>query len=84
MEITSREFAERIGVCPATVYNWEARGFIVPVRYTPSGRRFYSIEQVEAYKRGDFDSLARKPNGVSNVKGGTWDGGGYDRGMQSS
>lgn len=70
MEITSREFAERVGVCPATVYNWEARGIITPVRKTPTGRRFYSTEQVEAYQRGDFDALTSKSDEVSNLKGG--------------
>lgn len=54
--LTSQEFANAIGVCLVTTYNWEKKGIIKPARVTPSGRRFYTDAQVDAYLQGDYDN----------------------------
>lgn len=42
------EFANKIGVCFKTVQNWDNKG-ILQARRTPSGRRYYTREDVENY-----------------------------------
>ena len=39
------EFANKIGVSPSTLRNWERRGWLVPHHVAPSGYRYYSEEQ---------------------------------------
>ena len=56
MEMTSQEFANKIGVSLSTIYSWENKGLIKPARKTLSGRRFYSEEQVQAYLNGDYEN----------------------------
>ncbi len=56
MEMTSQEFANKIGVSLSTIYSWENKGLIKPTRKTLSGRRFYSEEQVQAYLNGDYEN----------------------------
>lgn len=47
--MTVDEFAKRIGVHPQTVRMWDKTGVLNPHHKTPSGRRLYSEEQVQAY-----------------------------------
>lgn len=42
---TASQAAERMGVHPATLRRWEARGLIRPIR-TPGGHRRYSSTQL--------------------------------------
>ena len=46
------EFADRVGVTPVTVRNWEKRGWIEPHHRTPSGYRYYTKEQAEQIING--------------------------------
>lgn len=52
--LTRNEFADAIGVCYSTLDNWLRRGWITPVFVNPSGRKFFSKEQVESYYRGKY------------------------------
>lgn len=47
--LTVKEFAARIGVHPQTVRQWDADDILKPHHKTPSGRRLYTIEQVDEY-----------------------------------
>lgn len=47
--MTVEEFAKRIGVHPQTVRQWDKTGVLRPHHKTPSGRRLYSMKQVEEY-----------------------------------
>ena len=44
-------FAQLIGVCLATLKNWDKRKILIAKR-TPTGRRFYTHEQYLTYIRG--------------------------------
>lgn len=44
--LTTPQFAKRVGVTKNTVVNWEQKGLISPHHVSPTGRRFYSLEQV--------------------------------------
>ena len=47
--LTVEEFAKRIGVHPQTVRTWDKNG-LLPAHYkSPSGRKFYTEEQVKNY-----------------------------------
>ena len=45
-EITAREIANLFGVSVTTVYSWEYKGYIKPARVSPSGRKYYSRQEV--------------------------------------
>lgn len=64
--VTSQGFADAVGVSVVTVYNWERKGLIIPVRKTISGRRYYSEEQIRAYLEGRYDDDVLK--GVENYE----------------
>lgn len=44
------EVAKRFEVTPHTVRNWDRRGLIKANQVTPSGRKFYSEEQINKFK----------------------------------
>lgn len=46
---TTTEFAKKIGVVKNTVVNWERKGLLLPHHVTPTGRRFYSQQQLDDF-----------------------------------
>lgn len=48
---TTTEFAQAVGVVKNTVVNWERKGLLIPHHVTPTGRRFYSQEQLDDFFR---------------------------------
>lgn len=46
---TSTEFAKQIGVVKNTLLNWEKKGLLLPHHTSPTGRRYYTQEQVDEY-----------------------------------
>lgn len=46
---TSSEFARLVGVTKTTIVNWEHHCWLLPHHVSPSGRRFYSQQQLEDY-----------------------------------
>lgn len=54
--LSVKEVAKRFNVSPHTVRNWSNRGLIKPDQVTPTGREFFSEEQIERlmrFKKGD-------------------------------
>jgi DNA-binding transcriptional MerR regulator len=49
---TPRDFARTIGVSQSTLKNWERKGLLKARRY-PSGRRFYTQEQLNTILETD-------------------------------
>lgn len=47
--MTTPQFAKEIGVHLVTVYKWEKAGRLKPHHITPTGRKFYSRQQVEEF-----------------------------------
>lgn len=47
-----KQVADIFEVTPNTVRNWDLRGVIKADRITPTGRKFYSEEQIEKLLRG--------------------------------
>lgn len=56
--LTTPQFAKQVGVSKNTVINWERQGFIVPHHVSPTGRRYYSHEQVESVLAGKTKCVA--------------------------
>lgn len=56
MEISSVDFAKAIGVSITTLYNWEKKGLIAPIKKSLTGYRVYSEEQLQAYLNEDYDN----------------------------
>jgi len=54
--MTSKQFGDIIGVSVTTLSNWEKKGILVPSMTTPTGRRVYTQEQVDAYLAQDFNN----------------------------
>lgn len=55
---TTTQFARAVGVVKNTVVNWERKGLLLPHHTTPTGRRFYSQQQLDNFFRsgvGDLD-----------------------------
>lgn len=46
---TTTEFAKEIGVVKNTIVNWERKGLLLPHHVTPTGRRFYSQQQLDDF-----------------------------------
>lgn len=65
---TTSEFARLVGVTKNTIVNWETRGWLLPHHVSPSGRRFYSQEQLEDYFAG---KLGRKAGSSGEDQGGS-------------
>lgn len=61
---TSGQFARLIGVTKNTLVNWETHQWLMPHHVSPSGRRFYSQQQLDDYSAG---KLGRKAG--SSVEG---------------
>lgn len=57
---TSSEFARLVGVTKNTIVNWERHGWLLPHHVSPSGRRYYSEQQLEDYYT---NKLGRKVGG---------------------
>lgn len=55
--LSSRDIAEMFKVSRTTIYNWEQKGILKPVFISPTGRKFYSEENIkelyESRKVGD-------------------------------
>ena len=56
--LTTPQFAKQVGVSKNTVINWERQGLIVPHHVSPTGRRYYSHEQVESVLAGKTKGVA--------------------------
>ncbi len=52
--MTSKEFAKAIRVSSTLLFKWRQSGVLVPEYRLPTGKCFYSEEQVEKYKNGDY------------------------------
>ena len=50
--LSAVEVAKVFNVNPNTVRNWEHKGLIKPDMITPSGRKFYSEEQIKLLSQG--------------------------------
>ena len=51
--LSVKEVADIFEVTPNTIRNWDLRGIIKADRTTPTGRKFYSEEQIERLLRGE-------------------------------
>ena len=49
--LTTTQFAEAIGVSVPTLYNWQKAGTLIPFKISPTGRRYYTKEQVAKIKQ---------------------------------
>lgn len=58
--LTTPQFAKRVGVSKNTIINWESQGFILPHHVSPTGRRFYTQEQVDAVLSGKLNKPAKQ------------------------
>ena len=56
---TSGEFARIANVSITTLLNWEMKGLVKPHHKSPTGRRFYSQEQVDEFFKGDDSSYGK-------------------------
>lgn len=54
--LTTPEFAEAIGVAVITLKRWDKSGILYPHHKTPGGRRYYSQQQVDAYKKKYYNT----------------------------
>ncbi len=52
--MTSAEFAKAIGVSSTLLFKWRQSGVLKPDYRLPTGKCFYSEEQVEKYKNGYY------------------------------
>lgn len=50
--LTTRQFAERVGVVPETIRRWVRAGHLRPAGRTPTGQHRFAPEQVEATLHG--------------------------------
>ena len=75
--LTSREFAEAIGVHIQTLRYWDGIGKLKPHHKMPGGRRMYAKEQVTEYltKKKDMLSISQfsEQTGVAAVTLRRWD-----------
>lgn len=49
---TTPQFAKKIGVHPQTIRNWEKNNILKPAIISPSGRKYYTQDQVDNYLHG--------------------------------
>lgn len=49
---TTPQFAKKIGVHPQTIRNWEKNNILKPAVISPSGRKYYTQDQVNNYLHG--------------------------------
>lgn len=48
------EMSDLLCISYTTLDNWIRRGIISPAFINPSGRKFFTQEQVDAYYRGEY------------------------------
>lgn len=53
---TTKEFAEKIGVHPQTLRNWDKKGILNPSVTSPTGYRLYTKEQYVKYINGEYNT----------------------------
>ena len=46
------EFAEMVGVTAVTLRNWERKGLLTPHHVSPTGYRYYTLQQLEDLMNG--------------------------------
>lgn len=59
------DFADKIGVTSVTLRKWEQSGKLLPHHRSPTGYRYYSQEQLDAYLN---DKVAPDKGGGTNVR----------------
>lgn len=52
--LTMKEMAEAISVSYSALDSWVRKKIIEPAFVSPTGRKFFSQEQVDAYFRGEY------------------------------
>ena len=52
--LTMREMAESISISYSALDSWVRKGIIKPAFINPTGRKFFTQEQVDAYYRGEY------------------------------
>lgn len=52
--LSKKEFAEALNISYTTLDNWLRKGLISFAYKTPTGRMFFSQEQVEAFYHGEL------------------------------
>lgn len=67
MFLSSVDFAEKVGVTPQTVREWDRRGIVVPMHRSITGIRHYTQEQVDVYLAGQYDSPILKGQALNGV-----------------
>lgn len=58
--LTTPQFAKKVGVSKNTIINWENAGLISPHHVSPTGRRFYTEEQVKEILSGKLNGVAKE------------------------
>lgn len=53
---TVKKFAEKIGVHPQTLRNWDKKGILKPSVTSPTGYRLYTEEQYTKYINGEYNT----------------------------
>lgn len=54
--LTGAQFANEIGVVSSTLLSYERKGILKPAKVSPTGRKFYSQEQLQAFLDQDYDN----------------------------
>lgn len=67
--LTTPQFAKCVGVSKNTIINWERQGLILPHHVSPTGRRFYSMKQVEDVLSGTAEGVVAAPVEDSETAG---------------
>lgn len=49
--LNAREVGEILGINITTVYKWRDKGFIKPVRVTPTGYQYYSYDEIMKFSK---------------------------------
>ena len=65
--LTTPQFAKRVGVTKNTIINWESQGLISPHHVSPTGRRFYTLEQVDEVLSGKLSKQTKPPEASAGV-----------------
>lgn len=55
--LTTPQFAKQVGVSKNTIINWERAGLILPHHVSPTGRRYYTQEQVDEVLSGKLTGV---------------------------
>lgn len=57
--LSMTEMAQECGVCYNVFSRWVKTGVIEPEFVNPSGRRYFTREQVDAYFRGEYSTKGK-------------------------